>query len=103
MTEWKHKTIWVVKYALSKGIYSVKARECGGGAMYVLPTTEENAHFAYYLHGKDRDWCWTEAQAKQRALEMIEAKRRSIQKQLAKLAKLEKEYSRDRRAQTIRP
>lgn len=77
-------TIYVTRYALTKGIQKVDATLHDNGAMasYKMEGHWDTA----YVHGKD---FWrTEEDAKKRANEMVAKKVASTEKQLVKLKKL---------------
>lgn len=80
----KGDKVYITKYLLSKGIL-VETFDHPSDSGYIF--TEENPYNCY----TKREAYATLAAAKRRGLEMIATKRKSIQKQLAKLDKLEAE------------
>ena len=82
----KKFTVWITKYLFTTGIYKEEVEDC--------------FHISKDFVSKDRpgmpsqgfhrnDWHYTESEAIAHALEMIEKKKKSIQKQLDKINKLE--------------
>ena len=76
-------TIWVTKYALTRGIIKTNARFCRHGTMAFR--VSDDAAFDTYAHGND--WHWTRESAVARAEEMRKAKIASLKKQIASLEK----------------
>lgn len=74
--------IYVTKYALSSGIFSVKALVNADGTM--ASYKPEGAYFSAYVHGQD--FHLTEELALQRAEEMRIKKLQSLDKQIKKLS-----------------
>lgn len=82
MAEEKKKFIaWVTRYALSKGIFSIVAQDCGSGMI-----EEVGVRWTTYYRGKD--WHRTEEKALARAEEMRVKKIKSLEKQITKLQKM---------------
>lgn len=73
-------TIWVSKYALSKGVYEAQARDCGGGMVKVTTTG-----MYYFLHSEGTQWHRTREDAVARAEQMRQKRIVSLRKQIAKL------------------
>lgn len=76
--------IWVVKYALTRGIFSTEADiDDAGFAIY-----REKSGYKNYLHGEGREWCRSEAEALKVA-EMKRAKKlASLSVQIGKIEML---------------
>jgi hypothetical protein len=74
----KRITIWVTKYALTKGIYSVSAEIKGGMAV-------SGDRYPACFHGDGREWHRTESGAHRRADRMRTDKIAALRKQIAKL------------------
>lgn len=82
--------VWVTKYALTTGVVVTTGEVCStrtDGSMLSVkwPGSLGNR---LTLFGLGVDWHKTEESAKARVLAMIEAKRKSIQRSLAKLDEL---------------
>jgi len=78
------ETFWISQYVLTKGIFSVQAKRTSFDSMISVDNFKEVYHKPH--------WHETEEEAINQALKNIEAKRKSIAKQLAKLDKLEKQF-----------
>jgi hypothetical protein len=78
--------VWVVKFALTKGIYEIEANVCDTDPSGNMIAEKGNV-YGGYLHGKGRQWCGTREEAVMVAEKMRSAKIASIKKQLAKLEK----------------
>lgn len=77
-------TVWITKYALSRGIIKTTARMWCDGMMIAFRLNDKAA-FDTYAHGND--WYWTRESAVARAEEMRKAKIASLKKQIASLEK----------------
>lgn len=78
-------TVWITKYVLTQGLIEKEVRFGLDDEKYVFSTDEFRQIFA------PKDWHRTKEEAIERAKRIIEAKRKTIQKQLRKLDQLEKE------------
>lgn len=74
-------TAYITKWALTKGILVMEVEATSHESM--VATRMNNGGIETCFHGND--WHRTEAEARARVDKMIEAKRKSLQKQLAKL------------------
>lgn len=81
--------VYVTRYALTQGIITMDVKPPNEDG---LVTYRPEGGFTDYFHAKE--WSPDEQSAKNVALEMVKRKRVSIKKQLAKLDRLEEEYSR---------
>lgn len=73
--------VWITKYALSSGVFTVDAEESKNSpGMISWKTT--GSWSSQYAHGKD--WWLTKADAEKRVQEMRQKKISSLKKQLAK-------------------
>jgi hypothetical protein len=79
--------VWIIKYALTQGIFERSAEICfygdSSGNMVVVP-----GRFDQYYHGKGKEWCEDYESAKQRAEQMKINKIKNLKKQIEKLEKL---------------
>lgn len=73
-------TVWVTRWALTKGILKVKAEIDGGMASWASQFGRE------YAHGKD--WHRTESNARKRVEEMRKNKIRSLRASIGKITDL---------------
>jgi hypothetical protein len=81
--------VWITKYALTKGIYTLEAEDSGDGMVkYGKPVD-----WSQYYHGNE--WHRTNDAAVQHVATMISAKRKAIAKQMAKLDGLERSLGLD--------
>ena len=78
--------VWITKYALTEGIFEVDAESKEGDTM--ISYKLEDGFSSQYAHGEGREWCATEAAAKERAEDMRKARIASLHKSIAKLEKL---------------
>lgn len=78
--------VWISKYALTKGIFEMDAEESTVSPDMV--TNVANPWREHY-HGEGRQWHRTWGDAVVRAMEMRDAKVKSLRKKLAKLERLE--------------
>ncbi len=78
-------TIWITKYALSSGIFSVDTEVEGGSRMASYRRTPD--HYTSYVHGND--WHLSRDEAVKRAEEMRKKKIESLQKQIKKLSSID--------------
>lgn len=74
-------TIWITKYALTKGIYSVEAEIDANIDMAVM-----RGSFSEYFHKSE--WWKTEQDAKKKAEEMRKTRIASLKKSLKKMEDL---------------
>jgi hypothetical protein len=74
--------VWITKYALTKGIFSIDA-EVGDG----MARNTANSYWEIY-HGLGRDWHHEFPDAVQRARKMRDEKIISLNKQIARLKTL---------------
>lgn len=72
--------VWITKYALTQGIFSIDAEDEGGGMV-----ADRRTHAAIYYHGEGREWHRTHDAAIVRAEVIRDAKIASIEAQLRKL------------------
>ena len=77
--------VWITKYALTEGIFEVDAEFREGDTMISYKLDDR---YSQYAHGEGREWCATEAAAKERAEDMRKARIASLRKSIAKLEKL---------------
>jgi hypothetical protein len=81
-------TVWITKYAMTKGIEKKEAilslELWPSGSTVEVKYTYNTAYF----HSEGKDWHRTEASALSRAEEMRLAKIASLKKQIAKLEKM---------------
>lgn len=75
-------TVWVTRWALTKGVYIVEATLSNSGEM----ATYKQEGYSVYLHGKD--FHLSDAKAKEHANEKVAKKIAALEKQLVKLKKL---------------
>ena len=75
--------VWITKYALSKGLYQEEVETC-----FDISTGMVKGRSGYF-HKEGGDWVRTAPSALCRANDMRSAKLRSIEKQIAKLKKLD--------------
>lgn len=75
--------VWIVKYALTKGIYEVECEKNKFGAMM-----EKSASLPVFYHGEGKEWCRTKEEAVQAAEKMRQQKITSLEKQIEKLKKM---------------
>lgn len=73
-------TIWVSRYALSKGVYEATAVYLGSG---VVKVTSERPY--YFIRGAGKHWHWTRAGAVSRAEQMRQHNIARLHKQIEKL------------------
>jgi len=82
-------TVWIVKYALTRGIFETTAEQCldtqPNGSMIQVKTS---LHRREYYHGEGRQWCRTKSEAMEIARKMRDRKVRALQTQLAKIQAL---------------
>jgi hypothetical protein len=78
--------VWITKYALMSGIYSVDAEECQKDMIRTIP--EGKWSLASYFHGEGKTWHRTEGEAVCRAKEIRDRKIWSLKKQITKLEKM---------------
>lgn len=83
--------VYVTKYALTSGVFRCNGEACEGTTGHMIRIRCRG--FAEYFHGAD--WHTTEAAAKARVLDMIDAKKTSLHKQLAKLEQLSLSIAKD--------
>jgi len=69
--------LWITKYALSKGIFTVEAGAPEGNML-------RNPHPGIYLYSES-EWHRSEKAAVERANEMLQARIASLEKQLRKM------------------
>lgn len=74
--------VWITKYGLTSGIYEAEVDE-PEKEMIVI----RDKGFPQYFHGKGREWCETEDDAKKCVSRQRKAKIASLHKQIAKLEK----------------
>lgn len=73
--------IWITKYALTKGIYTLNVKECKDGIVKGPGTWD-------FYHGEGKDWHRTPEAATNKALEMRRKKIEWLKRQIAKLEKI---------------
>jgi hypothetical protein len=76
------KKVWVTKYALTSGVIVAEA-----DISHDMATFRTEGGFTVHFHGED--WHASKESAEVRFMKMIEAKRKSLQKQIKKLDALE--------------
>lgn len=76
-------TVWISKYALTKGIFQLEVKSTSEDGNAVYGKGWEDAY-----HGKGKEWHETKEQAVIRAEEMRKKKIASLQKQISRLEKL---------------
>lgn len=77
------KTVWVTKYALTRGIETAKGNYRKEDDRFI--TSSEYAYEMTWFHREGHEFHLTEKSAKVRADEMRKNKMESLKKQLAKL------------------
>lgn len=85
----KPRTVWITKYALTKGIYSCRATNAQHASERDIGMIRDvdAAYMTFYFRPH---WHETKDAAVARVKVMVAAKRKAIAKQLAKLDALEK-------------
>lgn len=78
--------VFIIKYALTDGIYEVEGEDCGNEMIKVKG--KESYNDAFY-HGKNKDWCDNEPDAIKLAEEMRIKKIKSLERQIVKLRSLD--------------
>ena len=78
--------VWITKYALTTGIFTINA-ELRRGGMISFKRTED--HFTEYVHGEGIDWHRTKESASARLSVLKDKKIASLKKQIEKIEKLE--------------
>lgn len=78
--------VWITKYALTTGIFEVEVHTSDHSPGMVV--ADRNTWHEHY-HGEGREWHRTWEDAVVRALEMRDAKVKSLRKKLAKLERME--------------
>ena len=82
--------IYVTKYALTQGIlFYPDAEKCEESNTNMV-AVRDGSPYTQFFHGND--WHLTLESANERALAMVAAKRRSIEKQIRKLDQLESKF-----------
>ena len=74
-------TAWITRYALTKGVFSIKVEDC-----YDTTMVQDVGNTCSYYHGKD--WHKTRKEAVKRANEMRDKKLASLKKSIERLKKL---------------
>ena len=77
-------TVWITKYALTKGILEIEAKHYGGATDMIK---QVGIKWPSYYHGEGRDWHRTRAAAESHALAIRDKKIAALKKQIAKLEK----------------
>lgn len=77
------KTIWISKYALTQGVFSIEAEIKGA-----LATVRKEGDLTLFYHGLGRDWHLTKDTALWRAEDMRKRKIDSLRKQITKLKRI---------------
>jgi len=77
-------TVWISKYALTKGVFAITAEDCFDTSGKMV--RDMNNNYLYY-HGKD--WHKTRKAAVKRAKEMKAKKIASLKKSIERIRKLE--------------
>lgn len=75
--------VWIVKYALTKGLYEIEGEECRKGCI-----SQKFASLPILYHGEGKEWCRTKEEAVHVAEEMRQKKIASLEKQIEKLKKM---------------
>jgi hypothetical protein len=81
--------VWITKYALTQGIYEADAELCTSvkdGSM--ISVKHEKHYYEQYFHGKDKEWTLDKITATIIANNMRSKRIASLQKQIAKIEKL---------------
>lgn len=81
------RTIWITKYALTKGILKGVGVVSDDSEVVRVDTLSSKKSTSYF-HGRGKDWHLSEEGAKSQAERMRQRKILSLQKQLAKLEKI---------------
>jgi hypothetical protein len=77
------KRFWISKYALTQGIFGVDTDEPSSQLPNLLSVKQENTYPACY-HGEGREWHREYGDAQKKANLMVQAKIKSLKKQLKK-------------------
>lgn len=77
---------YITKYAMTQGIYAVRARRCSANGM-IEQVTRTSGVASYYL-GEGRDWHLTWESALAKAEDMRKRKIQSLQKSILKMSAL---------------
>lgn len=74
--------VFITKFALTKGIFELEVEDCGGGMV-------KGESWHEYFHREGDQWHKTIESAQAKALEMKDKKIKSLEKQIARVKKLE--------------
>jgi hypothetical protein len=77
--------VWITKYALTKGIFTIETEDDGADGMI----TDRSEPCTAFFHGEGRDWHRSEYAATRRADEMKKAKIAALVKATEKLRKMQ--------------
>ena len=75
--------VWIVKYALTKGLFEIEGKEFG-----VDGISQESTNWPTHYHGEGIEWCRTKEEAVQVAEKMRQKKIASLERQIEKLKKM---------------
>lgn len=78
-------TVWITKYALTRGVYEIEAQLCAGANTSMIKQYLNGRSHTYYHKG---DWFLTETAAQADAQVRRDRKIASLEKQILKLKKL---------------
>jgi hypothetical protein len=74
---------WISKYALTQGLFAIDTDEPSAEFPNLLSVKQENTYADCY-HGEGREWHRTYGEAAKKANQMVQAKIKSLKKQLKK-------------------
>ena len=80
---------WIIKYALTKGIYEVKAKTSNDNKDVLI--AREGISISWF-HGEGKEWCKSQEDAISRANDMKIKKIESLKKQLKSLENMTFEH-----------
>lgn len=75
--------VWIVKYALTQGLYEIEGEEYRKGCI-----SQRNTSLPTLYHGEGKEWCRTKEEAIHAAEEMRQKKIASLEKQIEKLKRM---------------
>lgn len=79
----KFITVYITKYALTKGIFECRVKECGNGM--VVWSSEECGCYNQYFHTEGKEWHRTKESAIAKANKMRDQKILNLKKNIDKL------------------
>ena len=75
--------VWIIKYALTKGIFEIEGEEFGNGDI-----SQESVFGPKFYHGEGKELCRTKEEAVQVAKRMRQKKIESLERQIERLKKM---------------